>query len=312
MRHWFWIVVAGLLIGQSDLAMASGNGDSLECFAAYFQHDYDTALALCNRALQSGDLSNQQFVNTLNYRGGVYVGKGDYDKAVEDYDQAIRLKPDDASTYNNRGIAYSHKGEYDRAIQDFDQAIRLKPDDDSAYVGRASAYANRGEYDQAIQSFDQAIRLDPDSTYAPLWRAQLLFELARFSDAGDALEKLINANPQIAEGVLWLALARWRAGESVNDKPTAQAQALDLEKWPGPVVRLYLGQISRDAVQAAAGDPDPKIAKRQSCEAAFYIAELDLVSGQAEAAKPGFHHVIDICPKFYRVARVAKAELGRM
>jgi lipoprotein NlpI len=300
-------------MGHAGLAMGDGNGDFGECLAAYFQHDYDTALALCSQALESGDLSNSQTANALNARGAVYAdGKGDYDKAIQDYDQAIRLKPDFAGAYNNRGNAYSGKGEYDRAIQSFEQAIQLKPDGDAAYVGRAIAYANQEDYDRAIQNFDQAIRLNSNSTYASLWRAQVLFELARFRDAADALQTLVDAHPEFAEGAIWLTLAQRRAGGRADDALKAQAQGLDLEKWPGPVVRLYLGQISQDAVQAAAGDPHPRTAMRQSCEAAFYIAEFDLVSGQAEAAKPGFQHAIDICPKGYAVARVAKAELGRM
>jgi tetratricopeptide (TPR) repeat protein len=163
MRYWFWVAAfAGMIIGHAGPAMADGNGDFGECLAAFFRHDYDTALALCSQALESGDLSNSQTANALNARGLVYAaGKGDYDKA-------IRLKPDYADAYNDRSGAYSGKGEYNRAIQDFDQAIRLEPDDDSAYVGRASAYADQGEYDRAVQGFDQAIRLDPNSTYAPL------------------------------------------------------------------------------------------------------------------------------------------------
>jgi lipoprotein NlpI len=313
MRYRFWIAFVGLFIGHSSLVMADGKSDLSGCVAAYLGRDYDTALALCTRALQSGDLSDQQRADALNDRGAVYSdGKGDYDKAIQDYDQAIRLKPDYEGAYNNRGNAYSRKGDYARAIQDFDEVIRLDPDDDSPYVGRAIAYENQGEHDRAIQEFDQAIRLNPGAPYDSLWRAQVLFEVARFSDAVDALQKLVDAHPTFADGVLWLTLAQRRAGDSADDTLKAHARALDLQQWPGPVVRLYLGQITRNALEATVGDPNQISAKRQSCEAAFYIAELDLGSGQTEAAKIGFQHVIDGCPNGYSVARVAKAELGRM
>ncbi|WP_395020952.1 tetratricopeptide repeat protein [Dongia sp.] len=312
MRFWFRAALAAMVIGHSGLAMADGNGDFVECVAAFLQEDDDKALALCTLALKSGDLSHQQTVNALTTRGALYVSKGDYDKAIQDLDEAIRLKPGEASAYNNRGIAYAGKGEYDRAIQDFDQAILLKPDDGAAYTGRASTYANKGKYDLAIQGYDQAIRLSPNSTYVSLSRAKLLFELARFSDAVDALEELVDAHPELAEGALWLSLAQRRAGDGADDALKAHEEALDLGEWPGAVVRLYLGQISRDAVQAATHDPDEATARLRSCDAAFYIAELDLISGQIESAKPGFQHVIDICPKSYTVSRIAKAELGRL
>jgi Flp pilus assembly protein TadD len=47
--------------------------------------------------------------------------------------QAIRLRPDYAVAFNDRGFAYLNKGEYDRAISDYNEAIRLKPDDAVAF-----------------------------------------------------------------------------------------------------------------------------------------------------------------------------------
>ena len=49
----------------------------------------------------------------------------DYDRAIADFDQAIRLDAKNANAFYNRGIAYHEKHDYDRAIADFDQAIKL-------------------------------------------------------------------------------------------------------------------------------------------------------------------------------------------
>ena len=57
----------------------------------------------------------------------LYGNKGDQDRAIADYDQAIRLDPGLAHAYANRGSAYTDKMDYDRAIADLDQAIRLDP-----------------------------------------------------------------------------------------------------------------------------------------------------------------------------------------
>ena len=57
-----------------------------------------------------------------------YAESGDYEKAIEKYDEAIQLDPEYASTYGNRGHSYHALGQYQRAIQDYDEAIRLDPE----------------------------------------------------------------------------------------------------------------------------------------------------------------------------------------
>ena len=73
------------------------------------------------------------FINDLRSefyldRGNSHSEKGQHDQAIQDYTEAIRLKPDFADAYYNRGLNYYKKGQYDRAIQDYSEGIRLKPD----------------------------------------------------------------------------------------------------------------------------------------------------------------------------------------
>lgn len=97
-----------------------------------------------------------------NNRGVVYYGKGDYDRAMSDFNKAIELKPDLAAAYNNRGVVYRDKGDYDRAMRDYTKAIELKPDDAEAYNNRGVVYFRKGDYDRAMSEYDKAIELKPD------------------------------------------------------------------------------------------------------------------------------------------------------
>lgn len=65
--------------------------------------------------------------------------------------------------YDNRGVVYGNKGDYDRAVADFDKAIQLKPNLGTAYYNRAVAYDRQGELAQALRDYRAAARVIPAS-----------------------------------------------------------------------------------------------------------------------------------------------------
>ncbi len=90
----------------------------------------------------------------------------DYDRAITDYNEAIRLSPR-ANFYTNRGDAYQFKKEYDHAIADYNEALKLDPKFNLAYNNRGAAYKSKGDLDRAIADYEQAVRLNPrDDTAA--------------------------------------------------------------------------------------------------------------------------------------------------
>ena len=85
-----------------------------------------------------------------NTRGRSYSELGKNERAIEDYDKAIELDPDDDGAYNNRGFSYRRLGQYQRAIEDFDKAIELDPNFAGAYNNRGFSYRNLGRYQRAL------------------------------------------------------------------------------------------------------------------------------------------------------------------
>jgi tetratricopeptide (TPR) repeat protein len=63
-------------------------------------------------------------------RGIAYQGKGDVDRAIADFTEAIRLQPRFTMAYASRGSAYEAKSECDRAAADYSEAVRLGTEDD--------------------------------------------------------------------------------------------------------------------------------------------------------------------------------------
>jgi lipoprotein NlpI len=77
-------------------------------------------------------------------------------------DQVIRLDPKYVEAFVNRGFVYATKGDYDRAILDFDKAIELKPNFAEAFLNRGIAKLRSG--DPASGNADIAIAKQLDST----------------------------------------------------------------------------------------------------------------------------------------------------
>lgn len=115
----------------------------------------------CSAIIKAGRERGEKLAEAFTNRGVAYRLKGEYDRAIQDYGQAIRLNPKFAAAYNNRGVAYDNKGDYDQAIVDYDQAIKLKPSAET-HFNRGNAYLGKGQYDHAIDDFNQAIKLKPD------------------------------------------------------------------------------------------------------------------------------------------------------
>ena len=64
--------------------------------------------------------------------------------------------------YTNLGSAYRRQGNLDGAIEAYQKAIELDPDDAEAYFNLGVAYRNQGKLDESIQAYKRAIELDPD------------------------------------------------------------------------------------------------------------------------------------------------------
>jgi tetratricopeptide (TPR) repeat protein len=98
-------------------------------------------------------------------RGITLASQGEFEAAIADFTEAIRLNSELKAAHFQRGRAYAEGSDYDQAIADFTEAIRL--DGNNSIIYRASIYRERGtayrlkaDYDQAITDYIEAIRLE--------------------------------------------------------------------------------------------------------------------------------------------------------
>jgi lipoprotein NlpI len=266
--------------------------------------DDDRAISDYNQAISL----DPKYASAYNNRGNAYKNKGNYDRAIADYNEAIRLDPKYALAYRNRGNAYKDKHDYDRAVADYTEAIRLNPQDAKAYARRGVAYRDKGDNDRAIADFSEAIGLDPrnDAHYARRGRAYLYSgdPAKAFADMNYAAE----LDPKDAYNALWLDIIGHRG--AIPSRLSAAVSKIDMATWPGPVIRLFLGQLTPAALLAAADDPDPAKKRDKLCEANFYSGEMALRQQAKDEATRLFRVAgSDDCKKVDPEWRAAHAEL---
>jgi lipoprotein NlpI len=173
----------------------------------------------------------------------------------------------------SRGPKKQSTAELERIIAAYNAAITFDPKDDDAYFHRGIANYYAGSLPKALADMSKANELDPTYPYY----------------------------------AIWLDILGQRGNQP---SPLAQARSqFDMNKWPAPLVSLYLGEATPEAVLAAAEDRDPATKQGQVCEANFYIGELALRQGAREEAVHRFRLAAQNCPGDFVEEPAAGAEL---
>ncbi|MGO9983397.1 MAG: tetratricopeptide repeat protein, partial [Rhodomicrobium sp.] len=113
--------------------------------------EWNQQVKACSALINAAQGSPQDRAKVYDRRASVYFALGDDDRAMGDYDAAIRLDPNLASAYSGRGDIYiMDKEDPDRAIAEYGQALQHDANYVDAYVGRSSAYDQKGDFDHAL------------------------------------------------------------------------------------------------------------------------------------------------------------------
>ena len=93
--------------------------------------------------------------------GASNLNRGRTEKALEDFNRAIRIDPTHQDGYLGRADTLNTMGRYEEALRDYDKALEINPSLANAYVNRAIAYSHLGEYEKAIADYEKGLELNP-------------------------------------------------------------------------------------------------------------------------------------------------------
>jgi tetratricopeptide (TPR) repeat protein len=173
-----WAAVPHGVFATSAEPVTDPQSDPAPCVAAVAANDSDKIVAVCGALIDNDKTLKADRIKALIARAGAYDRKDQIDRAIGDYDTALRLDPTLSDIFNARGELWRKKGDRPHALQDVGAAIKLNPDHPAA----------RGNYKSLAQELERlgalmAVHNKPSFNCATARRA---------------VEKAICANPELA------------------------------------------------------------------------------------------------------------------
>jgi tetratricopeptide (TPR) repeat protein len=186
------------------------NGYYFRGVAKADKNDYDGAIGDYTQALKV----DPQDPDYLNSRAQAYEAKNDLDKALADYNQSLKVNPKSIYAYNNRGAAYQRKGDYARAAADYGEVTKLQPNNIDAWSARCWVRAmSPGQAQQALSDCDQALKIKADVPDVLDTRGFVNLKLNQFDNAIKDYDAALKGDPKLAGSLYGRGLAKLRKGD---------------------------------------------------------------------------------------------------
>jgi len=182
----------------ASIARADGKADLAAAQAADQRHDSAAAIPLYTSALASGTLSVEERSSALRARALDERDQQQFEKAIADDTEAIKLNADDEQAFVDRATTYAYSGHVEAALADLATAIGLKPTDVTALIDRGAIYAAQHDYARALADLNAALKAEPDNLGAMLNRAAAYHGLGDNDKAIADLDAVIRLRPNLA------------------------------------------------------------------------------------------------------------------
>lgn len=155
-RQAWWAAAATAAVGLC-LLVASGPGARAQSALDCFGEDNERRIAACSDLITQPGISQDELASALAMRALGYSLKGQYDRALPDYDQAIAINPDFAIALNNRAWALFKAGRAREGSEDVEKSLALSPNSAHAYDTRAHIRQSLGNLRGALSDYEKSM-----------------------------------------------------------------------------------------------------------------------------------------------------------
>jgi len=302
-----WGIDADLKLGQEDINKAAEldpkYADYALAFRFYINRNFLHAIEVFTRVIQS----EINLMDAYSDRGNSYTHLGEFEIAIADHSEAIRLSPNFAGNYSNRAYVYNEMGQYELAISDCDRAIELYPEYYWVFGERGHANYLLGNYHESAIDYTNGINMQSDNeNIAFRWylrRGNSNMMRGEYDEALKDVDYVLRLDPRNDDALYLRDLihSRLRAGGPGNDT-ASQAFERGVNYFYNNEFRNAIEQFS-EAIEIS---PEWAEAYLRRGSARVWGLDFDLMLGQED-----FDRAAQLNPIYNDYARAVRAYIGK-
>ena len=178
----------------------------------YKLENYDSAFTRLNEALLLAPEASLDLFDLFKTLGNVYVRRGEFDLAEDNYNRAHRINSDSDALLVNFGTLYVQKSDWDEAAERFREALRLNRTNDKAWIGLAICHRSKSDVELAWGNLEAALTYNPINETALGLAIDWSLQEGRDDHALESVRKYLVAGGWSEKMSLAFAWLSWRRG----------------------------------------------------------------------------------------------------
>ena len=131
--------------------------------------------------------------------GSVFDQRGQFDKAIPHFEEALRIRPNDARGYCYLGALFTKQGQFQKALPYLEKALQINPGFADTHYNLGVVFEQQGQLDKAIPHFEKALEINPDFAEAHAALGALFLRQGRFQKAISHFEAVLRIRPDSIE-----------------------------------------------------------------------------------------------------------------
>lgn len=188
------------------------NADVQHALGLAFQQkgDYDKAQEQYEKTLKM----DPKLTEARNNLGTIFLVKGKFDEAIAQFEQCVKdpaySTPDKA--WYNLGVAYFHNKDIDKAIYNYERALRIQSDNINPMFNLGFCHETKEDYSKALPYYRQVLKIDPAHKETLLRVGIVLEKTKQYGEAIQSVKKALSTDPDFLPAHLQMGILLIRIG----------------------------------------------------------------------------------------------------